>query len=160
MALLCGSLLLMKQEQENWDVDIETEDDHSERVSFRQVMRLHDAHTVSSPRPITATGKGMYSSGRCLRLTAHLRMMMMRSGSCLSRNGTTGVCSMHSLPLLQVLALWDFVIWRTVEDRHHWALTGRSSPPPEREPSEINISPRVPLHPAPPPSAKTKVSAA
>ena len=37
----------MKQDhQENWDEDIETEDDHSERVSFRQVMmlmlRLHD----------------------------------------------------------------------------------------------------------------------
>uniref|UniRef100_A0A061SHK4 Duf300 domain-containing protein n=1 Tax=Tetraselmis sp. GSL018 TaxID=582737 RepID=A0A061SHK4_9CHLO len=33
----------------------------------------------------------------------------------------------------QILALWDVVTWRTVEDRHAWALAGRTSPPPERE---------------------------
>lgn len=33
----------------------------------------------------------------------------------------------------QILAVWDVVLWRTVEDRHAWAMSGRSSPPPERE---------------------------
>mmetsp|Transcript_25617 Transcript_25617/g.71630 ORF Transcript_25617/g.71630 Transcript_25617/m.71630 type:complete len:157 (+) Transcript_25617:1638-2108(+) len=52
----------------NWDLDIEMEDDHNERVSFHQV-----------------------------------------------------------------LVLWDIVVWRTVEDRHARAMSGRTSPPPERE---------------------------